>query len=215
MARVALVRKSYEYADGETGRSAKPGWQNLIFEFLAPEKDENANPVVLETREISRDEIPDEIADCALGHGLSQKLGDNLAGIAGKAAKEEPPVKADDERGFVDYALELFDDMWSDLEKGVWVAEGEGGKRGASVTILLEAIVAAFADAGKELDEDAVANIAAGLKDEKTRNAAKESPDVAKHMARIAAERAAARAEKAAKNAEKGESSIADLFGAA
>lgn len=200
--RTQLVRKVYVHEDGEEGRSAKPESKSLRFEFLAPQKDENDNPVVLDTRTIDLDAFIKEqpgIAHCAFGHGLSQKLGDGLAGIAGKAAKDD--VSEDKERGFVDYALSLFDDALDNLQNGVWVAEGEGSSGSGNVTVLFEAIVAAFAKAGTDLTDEQRASVRGKLKDEQYRKDAKARSDVAAEVARITAERAAERAKKAAAKA--------------
>ena len=202
MARTQLVRKVYDYEGGESGRSAKPNATVLNFEFLAPEKDENDKAVVLDTRTIDLKAFAAdnaEMAFCAMAHGLSQKLGDELAGIDGKAAKANEA--RDDERGFVDFALSLWDDMFDNITSGVWVEEGEGSSGAGNVTVLLEAIVAAFADAGTELDDAQKAGIRASLKDEAFRKAAKARPDVAAHVADITAKRAAERAAKAKEKA--------------
>ncbi len=194
-----LSRKVYTYENGETGRSAKPGWQKLTFEFLAPNKDEKDQPIILETVSVDRSLFPAEVLDCAIGHGLSQKLGDALAGIAGKAAKEG--VSPDKERGFVDFAFELISDAIDNLKEGVWVAEGEGSSGSGSVTILYEAIVAAFAKAGTELTDEQKASIREKLKGEDYRNAAKARKDIAAEVEKIKAARAAERAKKAAAQA--------------
>ena len=200
-----VVRKSYLAAVGtaeETAkRSAFPGWEVLRFEFLSPRKDANDNPIVVGTRDVQASTLPDEIQWCSLGHGISQKLGDDLAGIAAKAAKEEEPVSEDPEDGWAPYAMERFDYALENLIAGVWVSESEGSGGGASVTILLEAIVAAFADKGRELTEEEVSKLRLAVKDEDYRKKARERADVKAHMATIAAKRAEERRKKLAKEA--------------
>ena len=204
MARTQLVRKVYLDSNGERSRSAKADWSALVFEFLAPKGEDDDEATVLDTRTISREDVEGTLPNiwaCAAGHGLSQKLGDALAGIAGKAAKANET--ADPERGFADFAMAIFDEALEDLQNDVWVTEGEGGGAGTgSVTILLEAIVAAFADQGKVLEGEALAKVKENLKDEDWRKKAKGRADIAAHVARITAERAAARAAKAAEKAD-------------
>lgn len=207
--RTALLRKVYTYSDGETGRSVKPGATKLTFQFLAPEKDADDNVVVLETRDIDIAEFiasNAEMAFCATAHGLSQKLGDDLAGIAKKAAKDE--VDPDKDRGYVDYATQRFDDMLDDILNGVWVAESEG-TGAAKTTMLFTAICNVLTAAGREFDE---ADIRTKLKDEEYRKNAKSNPQVASELRELERIRAEERAKKAAeKAAESGESGLDDL----
>lgn len=212
--RISILRKVYRNADGSRSRSAKAGWQALVFEFLAPNKDDKGNLVVLETVEFAKGAIPTEMFECAAGHGLSQKLGDTIASLVDKAKKAEPPVVADPERGLVDFAMELIQDAWDNIVQGVWVSEREGSSGAANVTILLEAIVAAFKDGGKVLTEEEIAAQRAKLADEDHRTKAREVPAVAAHVARIQAERAAERAKAArAKAKEAGASGMDVLLG--
>lgn len=209
--RTQLVRKVYIYADGEEGRSAKPEATGLRFEFLAPEKDENDNLVVLETRTIDLEAFATEHPDmmhCAFGHGLSQKLGDNLAGIVGKAAKQEPPVEADPERGFVDFGLELFDDAWDNILADVWVAEGEGSSGAQNVTILFTAIVNVLTKHGKAFEEQ---EIRTKLRDADYRTKAKANPEVAAEVRKIELERAQDRLRKAEAKAAAADDSVEGL----
>ena len=195
-----VVRKSYiNSADGTEKRSAFPEATTLRFYFLSPRKDAEDRPVIVGTRDIVLSTVSDDMKACALGHGLSQKLGDDLAGIASKAAKEETPVDIDPDDGWAPYAMERFDDALANIMAGVWVTEAEGGGTASSVTILLEAIVATFADAGKELSDEDMAKLRNALKDEDYRKNAKARKDVAAHMAAINAKRAEERRKKAAK----------------
>lgn len=191
--KTALVRKVYTYADDTTGRSAKPGWKVLTFELLSPHRDAEENLVVLDRVEVSRDMFPAEILECAIGHGLSQKIGDDLSGIATKAAKEEPPFVADPERGFVEYAYDRIAAMVDNLKGGVWVEEGEGSTGASNVTILFEAIVHVLKASGKELTESDLAAVREKLKNKDYREGAKARPDVAAQVAAIQLERAKAR----------------------
>jgi len=210
MARTQLLRAVYVYADGSEGRSAKPDAKALRFEFLAPEKDAEDNAVVLETRTIDLEEFAREHAGmqhCSSAHGLRQKLGDNLAGIAGKAAKEE--VDADPVRGFVDFALEIFDDSWDNILNDVWVAEGEGSSGGSNVTILLTAISRVLEAHGKEFT---VEELRKKLQDADYRTKAKANPAVALEVRKIEQERAAARLAKAEEKAAAATTDADDLI---
>lgn len=190
MARTQVLRKVYVQKDGTEGRSAKPGWTHLRFELLAPAKVED-KAVVLDSLTIAKADIPATMQDCMIGHGLSQKLGDDLSGIEAKAAKEEPPVSADKDRGFVDYAKQRLTDAWDNIKAEVWVEEGEGGNGGTNITILLEAMKAAFADQGSPLSDEQVAEKLNKLKDADYRKKAASVPAVDAHVKRIRAERAA------------------------
>lgn len=199
--RTQLVRKVYLDAEGESQRSAHKDAQVLRFEFLAPEKDAEDNAVVLEVRNVDLQGFLAEHSDmafCAMGHGLSQKLGDNLAGIAGKAAKAEPSVEPDPERGFVDFALELFDDALDNILSDVWVAEGEGSSGAGNVTILVQAIVAVLEANGREAD---VAEIRGKVKDKDYREKAKANPHVAAEVRKLEQARAEERLKKAQEKA--------------
>lgn len=211
--KTTLARKVYTYSDGETGRSAKPGWTKLTFELLAPEKDSDGNAIVLESVDVTPDMFPEDIQWCAIGHGLSQKLGDNLAGIAGKAAKDEDAPDFDEERGYVDYAVILLSDAIDNLKNGVWVSESEGSSGPGSVTMLYEAIVAAFTEAGSELSEEQLANIRTKLKDEDYRKAAKANPSVDAKYKELAAKRAAERAKAAKAKAKDAGADLGSLIG--
>lgn len=213
MARVTHVRKVYVYEDGAEGRSAKPGWKKLRFEMLAPNKDDDGNFVVVDTREITPDMFDGEIVHCAAGHGLSQKIGDDLAGIDKKAANDG--ASFDPETGYAAYIGQRIDDMVDNLKNGVWVAEGEGSTGGGNVTILFEAIMRAFEEAGVDVSEEQKAGIREKLKDEQFRKNARARADVAMHVAEITAERAAARAKAAAEKAAEAsdEDTVADLLG--
>lgn len=199
--RITHARKVYEYADGTEGRSAKPNWTALRIECLAPTKDKDDNFVVLETRRITREDADSwDVAPCAMGHGYSQKLGDDLAGIAKKA--KDDGAAFDKVRGYADYIAERLDAMIDNFRAGVWVSESEGGGA-ASVTILFTAIVEAYADQDNALSDEKIAQLRERLKDEEYRKTASEVPEVKAKIEKIKADRAVERAKKAAEAAAK------------
>ncbi len=211
--RITHVRKVYEYDDGSEGRSAKPNWTALRFEALAPEKDAEDNFIVLDQRRITREDAQKwETSDCAMGHGYSQKVGDDLAGLPKKA--KEDGASFDDERGYADYAMERVDAMLDNFANGIWVTESEGGSGAGSVTILFTAICKAYENGGAPLDEEAQATIRQKLKDEEFRKNAAEVAEVKAVMEEIKAERAAERAKKAREAAQGGDGNgLAALMG--
>ena len=192
-----VLRKSYVYADGSTSRSAKKDWTGIRFEFLAPEKVED-KIIVLETVTYARDQFA-SVWDCAAGHGLMQKMGDELAGIDKKAAADGESFHKT--RGWADYAQVLIGGVFDNLTNGVWVEEGEGSGASGNVTILAEAIIRFMAENGVETDEIGKVHLLQNLQDKAVREGAKRNPMVAKHIADIAAERARARALKMAAEA--------------
>lgn len=196
--RTSILRKVYVYSDGSEGRSAKAGWTGLRFELLAPTKDAEGKPVVLDSITVEPGMFPKETLECAIGHGFAQKIGDDLAGIATKAGKEEPPVGEDPVRGFVDYAKDRIESMIENLKAGVWVEEGEGSTGAANVTILFEAIKAAKEKAGAAFDEAATRK---NLQDADYRKKASAVPAVKAEVERIKLERQTARAKEASKAA--------------
>ena len=207
------MRKSYRYANGETGRSAKADWTHLVFEILGvPTKDENDKNVypVVDTVEIPRGEIVAETQACAMGHGIMQKVGDTIADVVRVAAKDG--VTEDPKTGFASLILETISDQIDNIKAGVWIEEREGSGS-QSVTLLFEAVVAAFSKAGTELTDEQSAGIREKLKDEEYRKKAKARADVAAEFARLQAERAAERAKTAAKKAKDADTGdLADLM---
>ncbi len=125
MAKVAT--KTYQYDNGESGRSAKPGFATLTFTFA------NDESIV-----VNPTEFPPEIRQCAEGFGYSEKIGNAYAGAKGDA----------------DIAYEKAMDMVESLMGGTWVAEGEGA--GPRDTMLLEAVKRAKEAKGQEFNEAAV-----------------------------------------------------------
>ena len=201
------ARKVFVNSDGTETRSAKPDWETLRFEFLAPEKVDDKF-VVAGTFEASRAEIPEDMISCAFGYGLSQKLGDYLAGLEKKAA-----ALADDGQlftyhiatGWKDLMEHLLDEQWGNILEGVWVTESEGkGGGGGSVPILLQAIQAAYAGSGKPLTDKQVEGIRAKVKTEDGRKAFAEHPQIKVEYLRIQEQRAKDRAAAAAAKASEG-----------
>lgn len=210
--RITHVRKVYGYDDGSEGRSAKPNWTSLRFEMLAPEKDADDNFIVVDTRTINRDSAEKwDVAACALGHGYSQKIGDDLAGLAKKA--KDDGATFDDERGYADYIAERIDAMLDTFQNGVWVSEAEGGSGAAQVTILFQALLEAYKNGGQELDESQQATLREKLKNEDFRKSAGDVPEVKAAMENIKAARAAERAQKAAAAAKGAKTDLGSLLG--
>lgn len=205
--RNAISRKSYRYQDGTTSRSAKAGWTALVFE-LFDGRDAEGKGIVAGTIEFPKAELGSEVLECAMGHGLSQKLGDELAGIEAKRTKAAENGEAFETAA--EFASYLLTNMWDNLKSGVWVEEGEGGGAAGNVTLLFEAILAAFEKAGKPISEDKHPTLRKHLEDKTYRDDARSNPHVKAELSRIVAERAAERA-KAAKAAAK--TAAADLSG--
>lgn len=197
--RNSILRKLYVYPDGSTSRSAKPGWASVRFDVFSgftpgATAEDKPTPVVGKSIGFSREDAS-RVMDCAFGHGLMQKIGDEIAGWQKKA--EKASAKAD-----WNFVVGLIEDMIDTLTSGVWVEEGEGSSAG-NVTLLFQALVAAYEEAlGRPLTDEGKAAMLGKLSEKAEREAAKAIPQVAKHLARLTAERAAARAEEAAKASE-------------
>lgn len=194
MAKLSIMRKSYVMADGSVRKSAHPEWQSIRFELFGTERKDD-KPVVVKTVDYSRDTFSEAILACAAGHGLMQKLGDDMAGLAASAV--EDGFTPDDKNGYSEYVAERLQNMVDNFANGVWVEEGEGSSGAGNVTILLEAICRAFAAKGNPLDDEGKRAMLAKLADKGTRDGAKKLPEVNMHIAIITAERAAERAKKA------------------
>lgn len=201
--RDAVLRKSYGYEDGSTSRSAKPSWTTLTFEIIDG-KDKDDKAIVVNAVTLNRADMSDDVLACAMGHGFSQKIGDEVAGWPKKAEKAGEPATRD-------FVASLITDMIDNLKSGVWVEEGEGGGSG-NVTILHEGIVAAFAKTGTELTDEQKQGFMKALQDKAERDRIKAMPEVAAEVARILAERAANRAKEAAKAAKGVPSTLAMLL---
>jgi len=197
--RTTHVRKWYEHQDGNRSRSAKPGWTALVFECVAPTKTEDGKFITVEEIRFPREEFPADILDCAAGHGLMQKYGDDLAGLADKADKDN--AEFDAKRGYADYIRDRLSDMHADAKNGIWVEEGEGSSGGGNVTMLMEAILRTFAAAGVEVTAAQADALRGKLKETEYREKMRKRTDVARHLADIVAERAEERRMLAAKAA--------------
>lgn len=172
--RETKAKKVYVYADGEEGRSAKPDAERLEFRF-------SDGP----THAVRLTDFPEAVRDAAAWHGISQKLGDAYA-------------SSDD----VDDAIEKFLAAQERLQDGDWVTEAKAA--GPRTSMVLEAVVAAYAKAGQDLpmsEED----LREKLKDNAFRQATVAKPKIQAEYKRLIAEAATKRAAEAAEAAEKAE----------
>lgn len=126
--RVMVAKKVYHYADGETGRSFKPGCTALDFQFL-----DSMGEKVVDTITVKPSDFPDNVQEAAGWHGLAQKIGDSYAGR--KDADQS--------------AFEMASEMVEALKEGTWVAEGESA--GPRTTLVLSALANVVA-ATKKID---------------------------------------------------------------
>ena len=190
--RNSVSRASFKRPDGSYHRSPSPDWTELRIEVFTGERDKEGKPVVRENLDFPRSEVPEDVFNCAAGHGLKQKIGDEFSRAAG--------IAKDTGESIPDIVVQRAMDMWDNLKSGVWVSESEGGA--GNLTVLLEAITRALAGTPDavvvEGDEEATAaNKARLLKklsdDEKWRADARKHTTVAFHVKTIEAERAAKR----------------------
>lgn len=210
MARMNVLRKSYVFADGTTRRSAKEGATALRLEILDGKEEDGKTLKVANTIDFDPTKVNDAIRFCAMLHGFSQKIGDEVAGAQAKAEKAGETFGPD-------FVTGLISDAIDNLLGGVWVEEGEGSSGGSNITILFEAVLVAFAEAGSEIPDTSYSALRAKLADKAERDKFRASPEVASHVARITAERAAKRAAEAAAKAkaaqgQEGAVSLASLF---
>lgn len=190
MANERVMKKVYTYADGTEGRSAKPGWTRINFQLISS-VDEDKKVTVDRVISFEAGEF-EKIRDCAIGHGLMQKIGDEVSGWRTKAEKagKEPTL---------DFVESLIRDVADNLRAGVWVEEGEGNTGAGNVTILLDAIKAAYEKVGQPLSDEQITVFTAKLAEKAERDAIKAIPEVDVEVKRIIAERAQTRAKEAAK----------------
>ena len=193
------MRKSYSHETGDNTRSAKPGWTAIVFEMVSPVKDADGKLVPIDSVTLERGLFSAEIMDCAAGHGLMQKIGDDMAGLE-KKAKEDGAI-FDAKLGYSEYIKARIRDMMENFTAGFWVEESESGAGGGNITILIEAVKRALAAGGVDMTPEQTAGLIEKLKDETYRSSLRARPDVKEHMTRIVAERAAERASAAAKAA--------------
>ena len=193
MARMNVLRKSYVMPDGSTRRSAHADATALRLEVLNG-KDADGNLIVAQTINFDPASVNESIRKCAMLHGFSQKIGDEVAGAQGKAEKAEQTFGPD-------FVAGLLTDVIENLTGGVWVEEGEGSSGGSNVTILFEGILAAFEDNGTPIREDKHDWLRAKLANKEERDKFRANPAVAAKVAKITADRAVERAKAAAAKA--------------
>ena len=203
--RNSVLRKYYVFADGTTRRSAKEGFTAIRFEVLNG-KDGEGKAIVAETIDFDPSATSEAVRQCAMGHGFSQKIGDEVAGAPAKAEK------AGETFGPA-FVASLINDAMDNLRNGVWVEEGEGSSGAGNVTILFEAVKAAFEAAKKPIAEERLPELMKKLADKGERDKFKANPQVAAHLARITAERAAERAKKARDAAKAGDAAGLEALG--
>ena len=213
------ARKCFVYSDGSTGRSAKPGWSKLRFEMVAPDK-VNDDLVVVDTLDISPDVLGvtqeqwdalPPMVQCAAGYGLSQKYGDDYAGIEDKAAKDDEAPAYDKARGWADYIRMRVEASVEDTRNGIWVAESDGEGGGGNITMLFNAVLAAYDKAGKAIPEEKHAALRQKLADKEEAKKARGVPQVKAELERIKLERQQARQKEAAKAAKESGATLTDL----
>ncbi len=177
MPRTSICKRVYIDGDGnEFGNMPADPSAIVGQEFRFGEGDQ------IQTRYVNHSEFNDAVAHGAMLHGINQALGDSFAGV----------------KGDVKTALESFDARYETLTGGVWTSRTGGGVKMDS--ILVEAVVATYADAEREKDattirayflcEDFVGTDADAKKERSTRRAKwMKRADTAAHYARIKAER--------------------------
>lgn len=131
---------------------------------------------------ISLADLPREIIAIAATRGIAEKVRDTFAGSES-----------------VGDAMEEAESIVERLLAGEWLAEREAA--GPRPSMVVDAIIAAFADAGKTVARDAVMAKYTGKGTEEARKTALKNPQVKAHFERLRAEAAAKRAEEAQKAA--------------
>ena len=176
MSEKSSVCKKVYIVDGDEGstehKSATPEAARLEFRFDGGH-----------VESISVDQFPQAIRDCATLHGLSQKLGDAYAGA----------------KGDVDAAIESFGGLLERLQAGEWVKARESA--GPRLSMIFQAVVKVYADAGVTLDDAKAAEIQEALKDKAFREETTSNLKIKAALEQLRAEAAAARAAKAAEAA--------------
>jgi hypothetical protein len=206
------MRKVFVNADGTTTKSADKGWVKLRFELFNAAKDDKDQFVICDTFEVEKDKLIPAMVDAAAGYGLSQKLGDSVAGIVKYAAREDVGFTPDKVTGYASLIKTMLAEGWEDILNGFWTEEREGeGGGGSSITILLAAIVRAFAAQNVTLTAGQMEGIKGKLATKEGREAFSARKDVKVHIAAIKAERAAEAAKKAAAAADEADDSADDL----
>lgn len=196
------MRKMFVNANGKVSRSADKGWAALRIELLNVAKDDKGNFVVADTLDFEKAKLTEAMADAAAGYGLSQKLGDSVAGIVAHAEKEG--FTPDAKTGYASFIKTMLLEGWEDICNGFWTEEKEPGKGGGdSVTIIMQGVIAAFIKAGLELTPAKQVALREKLSTKEDREAFMKRPDVKAEVAQIKAERAVAAAKAAAEAAAK------------
>jgi len=203
------MRKMFVNADGTTSRSADKGWSAMRIELFNAAKDDKGNFVVAETLDFEKAKLVDAMVDAAAGYGLSQKLGDSVSGIVTQAEKEG--FIPDSVTGYASKIKAILMEGWEDICNGFWTEEKEAGEGGGgSVTIIMQAVVAAFSKAGLDMTDTKLVALREKLGTKEGREAFMKRPDVKAEVAAIKLERATAAAKAAADAAAK----AADVGGA-
>lgn len=195
MAKDRVARISYLNSDGEKVTSPFEA-EGIRWEFFdpnakRPDGEEKWEPPVAETVTYMFDDLRKEAQAagvdfdaCALAYGVKQIGSD---GYAGRKQKGEAP-------------WDMLEERMQDVLSGEY-RSGAGEKRGASKTLLAEAVKRAIESQGTEVDADMFARITESLATEEAREAAKAQPKIAAAYEAIKAERAQERARKKAEAA--------------
>jgi hypothetical protein len=156
----ATVAKKVHISDGKERRSAHVGEEELQFQFATGE-----------TLSITRDSVPDDMWTVAGWHGIAQKIGDTYAD-----AKKKGLVAFDEAEA-----------MLENIANGIWVTESQS--TGPRIGLLVEAICAALAKAGKDYNESDIAAKCKGEEGTEYRKGAKANPLVKTEYDRLEDER--------------------------
>ena len=189
--RIMKARKVFLDENGNRTNTPTKDSTKLMIEVFDPnqERGEGVVPRVVETVGLNVSDVPEELRNVAMLHGLSQKVGDSYSGT-----------------DWADIA-DTAQDMVERITSGIWNREGEKG--GPRITQLFTAVCDVLAEAaGGEITEEQRENVRNALKDDDQRKAMAANPKVAARLAVIRAEAAAEKAAKlaeAAENADNGE----------
>jgi hypothetical protein len=106
--------------------------------------------------------------------------------------------------------FEIIEGIFENLHSGVWSERAAGAGEGGNVSMLAQAMLAAYAEQGKDLTIEQV-RAAIKAKDDEWRKNATRDPRVKKHLDRLRAEAAAKRAEESAKKGGSADGDLPDL----
>ena len=177
----AVAKKVHIDSEGKESRSASAAEKELQIRFL-----ESDGKTVGKVLSIERDTLSADMWFAAGWHGLAQKLGDTYAD-----AKKKGLVPFDEAEA-----------MLEQIVAGNWVAESLS--TGPRIGLLVEAVMAAKAEAGQDCDE---AELKGKLADKEYAKRVKANEQVNAHYKRLEAERAVARSKEAAKAAKAADTS--------